>query len=127
MPDPFWSTLHQALASGSRSTVLKPLAWLIGLTLIGSIGSHRLGTPLWLANTIGVLSVVSIILYISAYIYFAVTDKDALRSEKYSIQKLAIQKGFIGDDQTGYIAIDSVAPQTALPAPDPSKGSEDGQ
>jgi hypothetical protein len=127
VPNPFWSTLHQALASGSRSSVLKPLGWLIALTLAGSVSSHRLGSPLWLGNTIGILCIVSIILYIIFYIYFALTDKDALRSEKYSIQKLAIQKGFIGDDQTGYIAIGNVNDQRELLSQELQKGSEEGQ
>ena len=29
------------------------------------------------------------------------TDKDALRSEKFTIQKLAIEKGLYGDSLTG--------------------------
>lgn len=96
---------QQALANGSRSTVLKPLGWLVGLTITGTIAAYRWGSRSWFANTLGGLCVVSIVLYVLAYIYFAVTDKDSLRSEKYSIQKMAIQKGFIGDDQTGYIPI----------------------
>ena len=125
MPDPILSTLQQALASGSRSTVLKPLGWLIGLTLVGTVSTHRFGVQDWLTNTLGCLCIASIVLYMVTYVYFAFTDKDALRSEKYSIQKLAIQKGFIGDDQAGYIPIINVA-QNVLPAIDQAKGAEDG-
>jgi len=89
------------------------------------VGSHRFGSPIWLANTIGILCIISIILYIVFYMYFAFTDKDALRSEKYSIQKLAIQKGFIGDDQTGYIPLSNTSDQRGLPSQESPKGLED--
>lgn len=102
MTDQIWSLFHQALASGSRSTVLKPLGWLVALTLAGSISSFHFGSPSWFSNAIGVLSIISIILYFVAYVYFGITDKDSLRSERYSIQKMAIEKGFIGDDQAGF-------------------------
>lgn len=46
-------------------------------------------------------------LYLGAYLYFMFTDKDALRSETYSIQKLAIERGLRGDDLTGVITLDT--------------------
>lgn len=128
MADPFWSMFHQALASGSRSTVLKPLGWLIALTLAGAIGAFRLAAPTWFANTLGGLCVLAIVLYFAAYVYFALTDKDSLRSEKYSIQKMAIQKGFIGDDQFGYMPLNSDGgPSLPSPIVDMPKGGEDEQ
>jgi len=72
----------------------------------------------------GVLSGVAIGLYLVAYIYFGSTDKDALRSEKYSIQKLAIQKGFIGDDQVGYIRVDGVDVRPHVPQLPKSEDAE---
>ena len=129
MADPFWSLLHQALASGSRSTVLKPLGWLVALTLTGAIGAFRLAATPWFSNTLGALCLLSIILYFVAYIYFAIIDRDALRSEKYSIQKMAIQKGFIGDDQTGYIPLENPMGKNHrnLPAIEANKLGEDEQ
>ena len=129
MADPFWSMLHQALASGSRSTVLKPLGWLVALTLTGAIGAFRLTATPWFSNTLGALCLLSIGLYFAAYIYFAITDKDALRSEKYSIQKMAIQKGFIGDDQTGYISLENQigTKHQTLPAIEAKKLGEEEQ
>lgn len=105
MTIPFASFLHRAMESGSRSTVLKPLGWLIVICASSSIASFRFSAPVWMGTTFGALGAFSIILYLVAYVYFGLTDKDALRSEKYSIQKLAIQKGFIGDDMSGYIPL----------------------
>ena len=34
-------------------------------------------------------------------IYCLINDRDSLRSEKFTIQKLAIEKGIMGDDVTG--------------------------
>ena len=43
------------------------------------------------------------LLYLFTYIFCLFTDKDALRSENYSISKLAIEKGIIGDNITGMV------------------------
>lgn len=118
MADNITTLFQRALASGSRSTVLNPLAWLIGLCASASIASFHYGTPSWLGTMFGVLSGLSIVLYLASYVFFGATDKDALRSEKFSIQKLAIQKGFIGDDQVGYIrpgTVDMVPHFSELP------------
>lgn len=103
MAAPIWSILQQALASGSRSTVLKPLGWLIALTLSGTIATFKLNPDVWFTHVMGGMCITSILLYIAGYIYFGITDKDALRSETFTIQKMAIQKGFVGDDSTGFI------------------------
>ena len=49
----------------------------------------------------------AVIVYILAYIYLLFHDRDALRSEKYSLQKLAIERGLVGDSETGIIDIDA--------------------
>ena len=46
-------------------------------------------------------------LYLGAYVYCLVTDRDALRSETYTIQKMAIEKGFVGDSLTGVLSLDT--------------------
>ncbi|MDP9524255.1 hypothetical protein [Pseudomonas putida] len=103
MAGPIWSMLQQALASGSRSTVLKPLGWLIALTLAGTITTFKLNPDAWFTHVMGGLCTLSILFYLAGYVYFAITDKDALRSETFSIQKMAIQNGFVGDDTTGFV------------------------
>lgn len=114
MADPVALFLQRALASGSRSTVLKPLAWLIGLCASASIASFSFSSPVWLGSMFGVLGGVTIVLYFVSYIYFGITDKDALRSERYSIQKLAIQRGLVGDDDVGYIEVETAEVKNSL-------------
>jgi hypothetical protein len=37
-----------------------------------------------------------------------INDREALRSERYSIQKLAIKKGMVGDNLSGTLQIDEI-------------------
>jgi hypothetical protein len=53
-----------------------------------------------------ILTASGFLLYIAAYGYCLVNDRDALRSETYSIQKLAIEKGYIGDSTVGILRKD---------------------
>ena len=62
---------------------------------------------------LGVSAAVAIVLYLIAYIYFAFKNPDELRSESYSIQKLAIEKGFIGDSISGDVNVKNITPTIA--------------
>lgn len=68
--------------------------------------------PQWVIMTFMIMCCVVVALYLAAYIYCLFTDRDALRSETYSIQKLAIEKGYIGDSVTGIL--EGVRAQRAL-------------
>jgi hypothetical protein len=37
-----------------------------------------------------------------------IKDRDSLRSERYSIQKLAIEKEIVGDNISGVLSIDEI-------------------
>jgi hypothetical protein len=121
----FITLLHRASAYGGRSTVLKPLAWLIGICSVASIAAFHYEAPAWLGTMFGIFVALSVILYLAAYVYFALTDKDSLRSETFYIQKLAIQKGFVGDDITGYIRLEDQTRTPSLPAAIDQKKPED--
>jgi len=104
MPLPFVTTLlQQATAYGSRSTVLRPLSWLIAICLAGVIGLQESKSPAWIVSTFALISVLACALFFGAYVFCLVKDRDALRSETYSIQKLAIEKGYIGDSAIGML------------------------
>ena len=53
----------------------------------------KFGSPIWLTIMLAV--------FFFVYIYCLINDRDSLRSEKFTIQKLAIEKGIMGDDVTG--------------------------
>src|SRR5687768_14492835 len=89
--------LQQATTEGTRSTALKSLGWLIAMLLPSTLGAFALETPNWLGVSLAVATGVSVTLYLFAYVYLLRTDRDALRSERYSLTKLAIEKGVYGD------------------------------
>lgn len=98
--------LEQISGSASRSTVLKPLGWALALFVPGTVVSAWLGLSLWLVGTFATLMALSAALYLAAYVYCLFKDRDALRSESYSIQKLAIEKQLVGDDRAGILELE---------------------
>jgi hypothetical protein len=94
--------LEQATSHGSRSTVLRPLAWLVAICASATLAAVRFSAPTWIIVLFGVSAGLGIALYLVSYIYCLAKGKeDLLRSETYSIQKLAIEKGFVGDSLAG--------------------------
>ena len=90
-------------ASGSRSTILKPLTWFLSITISGIIFLIKYNAPNWILILFAIIICIAIIIFLFAYVYCLFKDRDALRNEKYSIQKLAIEKGIVGDDITGVL------------------------
>lgn len=105
--------LSQSDASGSRSTILKPLIWLIGVLLGVFLTLIFAEADLWLHIIIILLIVAAIGLYFYVYYYCLRHNPDALRSESFTIQKLQIEKGIFGDSNTGYLPYEQN--QTSLP------------
>jgi hypothetical protein len=97
--------LQQATSSGSRSTAMQPLCWLAGIILSGIIGSAYYNAPIWLLVTLAVFLGFCISLFLGIYTYFAIKNPDALRSEKFTLSKMAIEKNLIGDNNVGLTAI----------------------
>ncbi len=95
--------LQQASHDGSRSTVLKPLSVILTVFLSAILLSFAIEAPVWLGITLTVLMIIILILFIYAYLHFMKSDPDSLRSEKYSLQKMQIEKGIYGDDSRGVV------------------------
>ena len=99
--------LQHSDAAGAKSTVLKPLGWLIGILISGSLGSYYSNAPGWVGATLVVFTGISALIYLVAYIYFMGRNPDLLRSESFTLRKLEIEKGIIGDSLTGIINTES--------------------
>ncbi len=96
------SFLDQATAQGSRSTVLRPLGWIVAICAGATLAAVKFNASNWIILLFGVAAGLGIMLYLGSYIYCLATGReDLLRSETYSIQKLAIEKGFVGDSLAG--------------------------
>jgi hypothetical protein len=100
---------RQSEIGQSRSSVLNPLQWGLVILIGGAVGSHLAGSPQWITTLLALAVVANFILFIFAYIYFMAKDPDALRSESYSLSKLAIQRGLIGDNIHGTMGASVVA------------------
>jgi hypothetical protein len=90
-----------ALLQGAKSTVLNSLGWMAALMVSAILGSSLVHSPDWIVAMFAYAFVADLVLFLAAFVFFAATDKDALRSERFGIQKMAIEKGMIGDSTTG--------------------------
>ncbi len=99
--------LEQASAKGTKATVLKPLGWMMLILVSATLSSFYFKTPKWVGLMFGGFAGLTMFLYLVAYLFCLFTDRDALRSETYSIQKLAIEKGFVGDSLVGKISLNN--------------------
>lgn len=97
----FRSLLQQSKIGYSRTSALNPVQWIFVIStgsLLGSLGFHA---PSWVLILFGSFSALTLVLFGFSFIFFVFKDPDALRSERYSLSKLAIEKGLIGDDIKG--------------------------
>jgi hypothetical protein len=95
------SLREQMQATLSRSDALKPLAWLMGMLLTALLVSAYLQAHTAIQILLGTLLGLSGALYLFAYTFCLVKIPDALRSERYSLHKMAIEHGLLGDSSSG--------------------------
>jgi hypothetical protein len=101
MPFSLGYLLQQANIGQSRSSVLNPLQWLLVILVAGVAICLLFHSPSWLIGLFAVMLILVLCLFLGSYIYFARTNPDALRSEQFSLSKLAIEKGMVGDSLAG--------------------------
>jgi hypothetical protein len=117
------SLFQQASAQGSRSTALNPLGWALALILSAMLGSVALSPPTWVLPFLATGAGIVIIAYVVAYFFLLFRDRDALRSERFQLSRLAIEKGFIGDNLSGVLKLDEGTGSGVRPIPDPAEGN----
>lgn len=87
---------------GRRSSALTPLLWLVLLLVVlTSVMAGARYSPQWVIQVAVILIAVVIAAFLVAYFLFAASDPDLLRSEHYSLSKMAIQHGIRGDSLSG--------------------------
>lgn len=99
----FANLFQHASSYGSRSSILSIWIWVLGmlgmmlLYLSGAIGINN-----WIIISLFILLVIVILVLIGIYSYCLYTGKtDFLRSEKFVIEKMVIEKQISGDSLTG--------------------------
>lgn len=117
-PELIRAFISQASASGARSTALQPLAWLSGILTVGLVLAPSWNPPAWLLVFMAGLLGISVVIFLGSYIYFAAKQPDALRSEKFTLSKMAMEKNLIGDSRSGLLEVSEIevsGKATALP------------
>jgi hypothetical protein len=97
--------LQQATQQGSRSTVLRPLGWLAAICMTGLLGGVQAKAPPWILALLACFAGLTVLCYLGSYVYCLRIDRECLRSETYSIQRMKIDRGLIGDSVTGVIDV----------------------
>lgn len=101
---------EQMQSTLSRSDILKPFAWLIAI-IAGTISLAFFSKPSeWVLVALVVCLVGAMLLYGFAAIYCLFRDRDALRSERYSLQKFALEHKLLGDSNSGLFDAEEVVP-----------------
>jgi hypothetical protein len=102
---------EQMHATLSRSDVLRALVWPMGILMTFTLGLVVVHAPIWLLATFGTLAAMSTILYGASYIFCLLNDRDSLRSETYSLNKMAIEHGIYGDSRIGIVEAPTIGGQ----------------
>lgn len=105
---------------------MTPLGWLVFILMLGIGVCLQLGAPPWLLYVASGLFVAAVFVYLGAFVFFSLRNPDALRSERFSISKMAIEKSIRGDNISGLIDPSLVSDEVVLPtaiSPPPALGS----
>jgi hypothetical protein len=87
----------------AKSTAMSPILWLIAVVFSGT------GTLYWATQEInivycGLFFIFCLLVYaMKCYDFFMKNDPDRLQSERFSIKKMELQQGQIGDNTSGLI------------------------
>lgn len=93
--------LSSSTADGSRTNALNHLQWMVAALLSAFLLCVLSSAPKEITYFLGIVLVLLLICYLITHFYFMVKNPDALRSEKFTIEKMAIERGLVGDSATG--------------------------
>ena len=101
MPNLLHSFFSEASAKGARSTALHALQWGMAMLLISISIMAMADAPSWILIAISSAFGLVLVTFIGAYIFLLIKNPDALRSERFTLSKMAIERGLIGDSLSG--------------------------
>ena len=108
MIEQVFAALSRSSASGSKKTALAPFQWLLGLVLSALLVADQTDSEngpvvillLWFT---GITFSVTCL----AALYLLFKRPDFLRSERFSIEKLMIERGLVGDTASGFSQVEN--------------------
>jgi len=84
------------------------------MLLAATILSFYYKLPDWIGAAFACGAGITLVLYLVIYVLAFRKDPELLRSEKHSIQKLAIEKGLVGDSLQGVFELKNVSERARL-------------
>lgn len=82
-----------------RSTALKPVVWMTAILTPATVATAIIEAPEWMRIFFCAATGFSVLLYLVTYVYLLVNDRNALRSEKYLLEKVPTGKPSLGEIQ----------------------------
>jgi len=119
----FRSLLQQSQANGSRSTALNPIAGALALLLSALLAAIWLHAVMWVDVLLAVFASLVLAVFLFTYVYFVFKNSDALRSEKFTLYKIALERSLTGDTLKGFSEV-GIEAETAPARVGPSAGPE---
>jgi membrane protein implicated in regulation of membrane protease activity len=81
---------------------MNPLGWALATVLSALVFLVWQHAPFWIAGVIVAFAAVLLLAYVGAYLFFMLKNPDALRSERFTLSKMQIEKSQIGDTLHGF-------------------------
>lgn len=119
--------MQQASAQGARSTALNALLVSSGTLLSALMVAAYLEADQWVMVLVSVMIGVNFAAFIFAYMFLLFKDRDALRSERFTLSKMAMEKSLTGDTLAGFQMLESnddTSQSLAFGANEPNEGGK---
>jgi hypothetical protein len=87
----------------SKTTILYPLLAVFSAFASASVLFFYVKAPIWVPYVFAGLAAITGIIFLIVYLICFAKNPELLRSEKFTITKMAIEKSMIGDNNTGLI------------------------
>jgi hypothetical protein len=118
--DQLQEKLGASMRYEAKSSVLGPLQWMIGIVGTLTVGSKYVDLDDVYTIVGAALTVVGVVLFLGLYMYCFCYDRDALRSDKYGLSKMAIERGMLGDSKQGLQEAPKEVPATLVGSKPPA-------
>jgi hypothetical protein len=97
----FWKTVRSANSTVARTSVVSHIFPYFLALIISVVVLAIANTPEWLIVS-GVSGIAFLlVVYVIAFVFCLIFDRDSLRSERFHLDKMMIERGAIGDSTKG--------------------------
>jgi hypothetical protein len=103
--------LAQSFQSSARSSVMGSANWFgLALVILACVSMWQ-KPDTWVQITVFVILGAYVVIYGALYWFYSLTNPDHLRSEQHALGKMAIEKGYVGDNLLGLREVIDASPE----------------